>query len=197
MFTGLVEEIGIIEAVAQTDAGVELNISCGYSDLEDGESVSVSGVCLTVREKGEGWFTTAAMVMTISRTAIGDWKPGTRVHLERAMRAETRFGGHIVQGHVDGVGGVEKVERHEDTVLVDIRLPRGLSETLVLHGSVAIDGVSLTVNRLEGDKLQVALIEYTLRHTVLGGLKEGDKVHVETDVIGKYVQRLLAPYLNR
>jgi riboflavin synthase len=113
------------------------------------------------------------------------------------MRADTRFGGHIVQGHVDGVGKVERAERHEDTVLVDVRLPQGLSETLVLHGSVAIDGVSLTVNRLEGDKLQVALIEYTLRHTALGGLKEGDKVHVETDVIGKYVQRLLAPYLNR
>jgi riboflavin synthase len=197
MFTGLVEQVGIVEAVAMTEAGVELQISCTYRDLEDGESINVSGVCLTVREKGDGWFKTAAMVMTISRTAIGDWGAGTQVHLERAMRADTRFGGHIVQGHVDGVGLVERAERFEDTVLVDVRLPQGLSETLVLHGSVAIDGVSLTVNRLEGDKLQVALIEYTLRHTALGGLKEGDKVHVETDVIGKYVQRLLAPYLNR
>ena len=197
MFTGLVEQIGIIEAVEMTEAGVELKISSTYSDLEDGESISVSGVCLTVREKGDGWFKTAAMVMTISRTAIGEWKVGTPVHLERAMRADTRFGGHIVQGHVDAVGIVERAQPHEDTVLVDVRLPQGLSETLVLHGSVAIDGVSLTVNRLEGDKLQVALIEYTLRHTALGGLKEGDKVHVETDVIGKYVQRLLAPYLNR
>lgn len=197
MFTGLVEQVGIVEAVEMSEAGVELRISCTYPDLEDGESISVSGVCLTVREKGDGWFKTAAMVMTIGRTAIGEWKAGTRVHLERAMRADTRFGGHIVQGHVDGVGIVERAERHEDTVLVDVRLPQGLTETLVLHGSVAIDGVSLTVNRLEGDKLQVALIEYTLRHTALGGLKEGDKVHVETDVIGKYVQRLLAPYLNR
>ena len=197
MFTGLVEQVGVVEAVDLTEAGVELKISCTYQDLEDGESINVSGVCLTVREKGDGWFKTAAMVMTISRTAIGDWTAGARVHLERAMRADTRFGGHIVQGHVDGVGIVEKAERYEDTVLVDVRLPQGLSETLVLHGSVAIDGVSLTVNRLEGDKLQVALIEYTLRHTALGGLKEGDKVHVETDVIGKYVQRLLAPYLNR
>jgi riboflavin synthase len=197
MFTGLVEQVGIVEAVAMTEAGVELQISCTYRDLEDGESINVSGVCLTVREKGDGWFKTAAMVMTISRTAIGEWKAGDRVHLERAMRADTRFGGHIVQGHVDGVGIVERAERHEDTVLVDVVLPQGLSQTLVLHGSVAIDGVSLTVNRLEGDKLQVALIEYTLRHTALGGLKVGDKVHVETDVIGKYVQRLLAPYLNR
>jgi riboflavin synthase len=197
MFTGLVEQVGVIEGVEKTEAGVELKISCDYSDLSDGESISVSGVCLTVREAGGGWFKTAAMVMTISRTAIGEWNVGTRVHLERAMRADTRFGGHIVQGHVDGVGIVERAERHEDTVLVDVRLPQGLTETLVLHGSVALDGVSLTVNRLEGDKLQVALIEYTLRHTALGGLREGDKVHVETDVIGKYVQRLLAPYLNR
>jgi len=142
-------------------------------------------------------FTVAAMVMTIGRTAIGEWKPGTRVHLERAMRASARFGGHIVQGHVDGVGIVEKVERHEDTILLDILLPVKLSETLVLHGSVTIDGVSLTVNALQGDKLQVALIDYTLRHTALGDVKAGDKVHVETDVIGKYVQRLVAPYLNR
>jgi riboflavin synthase len=197
MFTGLVEEVGTVESVARTDAGVELKIRCGYSDLADGESINVNGVCLTVREQGDGWFTVAAMVMTIGRTAIGEWIPGTRVHLERAMRADTRFGGHIVQGHVDGVGVVEKLERHEDTVLLDILLPVGLCETLVLHGSVSIDGVSLTVNGLQGDKLQVALIEYTLRHTALGEVQAGDKVHVETDVIGKYVQRLVAPYLNR
>jgi riboflavin synthase len=197
MFTGLVEEVGTIESVARTDAGIELKIRCGYSDLTDGESINVNGVCLTVRAQGDRWFTVAAMVMTIGRTAVGEWKPGTRVHLERAMRADTRFGGHIVQGHVDGVGIVEKVERHEDTVLVDVLLPVGLSETLVLHGSVTIDGVSLTVNGLQGDKLQVALIDYTLRHTTLGDVKAGDRVHVETDVIGKYVQRLVAPYLNR
>jgi riboflavin synthase len=112
MFTGLVEQVGIIEAVEMTEAGVELTISCTYTDLEDGESISVSGVCLTVRETGQGRFKTAAMVMTISRTAIGEWKAGARVHLERAMRADTRFGGHIVQGHVDGVGKVERAERH-------------------------------------------------------------------------------------
>ncbi|HMA20147.1 MAG TPA: hypothetical protein VKO87_05060, partial [Gemmatimonadaceae bacterium] len=102
-----------------------------------------------------------------------------------------------VQGHVDGVGIVRRAERQEDTVLVDVELPEGLSDTLVLHGSVTLDGVSLTVNRLEGANLQVALIDYTLRHTALQGVREGDRVHVETDVIGKYVQKLVAPYLNR
>ena len=197
MFTGLVDQIGTIAEIDATEAGVELRIESTYHEVESGESINVNGVCLTVREHGPGWFTVAAMVMTISRTSIGDWLPGHRVNLERAMRADARFGGHIVQGHVDAVGVVESVERVEDAILVDVAVPYELTQTLVLHGSVALDGVSLTVNRLESDKLQVALIEYTLRHTVLGDLKEGSRVNVETDVIGKYVQRLVAPYLNR
>jgi riboflavin synthase len=132
--------------------------------------------------------------MTIGRTTIGDWNTGTRVNLERAMRADSRFGGHIVQGHVDGVGIVESVEKVGDAVLVDVAIPAELAKTLVLHGSVALDGVSLTVNALKGDKLQVALIDYTLRNTTLADLVKGYRVHVETDVIGKYVQRLVAPY---
>ncbi|MEO8577947.1 MAG: riboflavin synthase [Gemmatimonadales bacterium] len=197
MFTGLVDQIGTISEINTTEAGVELRVESGYEGIEDGESVSINGVCLTVREQGPGWFNVAAMVMTIGRTSIGDWIPGHRVNLERAMRADARFGGHIVQGHVDAVGVVEKVERVDDTILVDVTVPHEVMQTLVLHGSVALDGVSLTVNRLESDKLQVALIEYTLRHTVLADLREGFRVNVETDVIGKYVQRLVAPYLNR
>jgi riboflavin synthase len=197
MFTGLVEAVGTVEEVSRTDAGIEARISSPWSDLADGESISVAGVCLTVLSKGSGWFTVAAMVMTVGRTAVGDWRAGTQVNLERAMRADSRFGGHIVQGHVDGLGEVSAVSREGDAVLVDVVLPGGLADTLVLHGSVTLDGVSLTVNRLEGDSLQVALIDYTLRHTTLGTLREGSRVHVETDVIGKYVKGLVAPYLNR
>ena len=197
MFTGLVDQVGTISEIDATEAGVELRVESAYPGIESGESINVSGVCLTVREHGPGWFTVAAMVVTIGRTTIGDWIPGHRVNLERAMRADSRFGGHIVQGHVDAVGLVDRVERVEDTILVDVTVPYELTQTLVLHGSVALDGVSLTVNRLKSDKLQVALIEYTLRHTVLGDLKEGSRVNVESDVIGKYVQRLVAPYLNR
>jgi riboflavin synthase len=197
MFTGLIEQVGTVSQVSATEAGVELRVECSFENVEDGESVAVNGVCMTVREHGPGWFTVAAMVMTISRTSIGDWLPGHEVNLERAMRAESRFGGHIVQGHVDGVGEVTATERVEDTILVDVAVPYAVTQTLVLHGSVTLDGVSLTVNRLESDKLQVALIEYTLRHTTLGSLREGSRVNVETDVIGKYVQRLVAPYLNR
>ncbi len=197
MFTGLVDSTGTIESIATSDAGLELRVKCGYQNLADGESISLNGVCLTVRTSGEGWFTAAAMVMTTGRTTVGDWKAGHRINLERAMTPDMRLGGHIVQGHVDGVGVVESVVRHEDAILVDIVLAPGLSETLVQHGSVAVDGVSLTVNTLQGDKLQVALIDYTLRHTSLGDLGKGSRVNVETDVIGKYVQRLVAPYLNR
>lgn len=196
MFTGLVEAIGRVSDVTPAGAGLELRIECPWNDLTDGESVAVNGCCLTVLAKGDGWFTVAAMGMTTGRTSIGEWKPGRKVNLERAMRAASRIGGHIVQGHVDGVGVVSAVTREGDAVVLDLALPAGLSDTLVLHGSVALDGVSLTVNRLEGDKLQVALIDYTLRHTALGMLGAGSRVHVETDVIGKYVQRLMAPHSN-
>lgn len=197
MFTGIVEAVGDVTAVERTSAGVELTVQCSYSDLAAGESIALNGACLTVREFGDGWFTVAAVVTTTGRTTISNWRPGTRVNLERAMRADSRFGGHIVQGHVDAVARVEAVNKAEDALLIDIHLPKGLATTLILHGSVTIDGVSLTVNQLEGDKLQISIIEYTSRHTTLGMLSPGDEVHVETDVIGKFVQRIVAPYINR
>ncbi len=196
MFTGLIEECGVIESIDRTEAGLELRIASSFTGVEPGESIAVSGPCLTVLSCGPGWFSVAAMVMTVGRTTIGDWRVGRRVNLERALRADQRLGGHIVQGHVDGVGYVESTENLPDTLLMNVALPEGLAQTLVLHGSVALDGVSLTVNALDGDKLQVALIEYTLHHTALQDLRQGDRVNVETDVIGKYVQRLVAPYLR-
>ena len=196
MFTGIVDSVGLISEVKRTGAGVELTVQCDYKDLVAGESISLNGVCLTVRECGPGWFTVAAVVTTTGRTTIGTWRVGRRINLERAMRADARFGGHIVQGHVDAAATITKIERQDDAVLVDIDLPPGLSETLVVHGSVTVDGVSLTVNALNGDKLQISIIEYTWSHTNLADLKSGDQVQVETDVIGKYVQRIVAPYMN-
>jgi riboflavin synthase len=197
MFTGLIESIGTLESAGRTASGIELRVSCGWDDIVDGESISINGVCLTVLSQAPRAFAVAAMSETIGRTSIGDWTPGRKLNLERALRAGDRLGGHIVQGHVDGVGTVISATRQPDSVLLDVSLPRGLSETLVLHGSVALDGVSLTVNRLESDNLQVALIDYTLGHTALGDLREGDRVNVETDVIGKHVRHLMGPYLNR
>jgi riboflavin synthase len=196
MFTGLIEQVGEIESSRSTEAGRELRIRAPFDDLKAGESVAVNGACLTVREHGTGWFTTAAITTTLERTTIGDWKSGARVNLERAMRADDRLGGHIVQGHVDCVGSVASVERRSDAVLIDVSIPAAFEPLFVLHGSVAVDGVSLTVNDLKPRGLQVALIEYTLRHTTLGDLVPGSRVHIEADVIAKHVRRLLEPYLR-
>ena len=196
MFTGLIEQLGEVESVRQTDAGRELRIAAPFTDLQNGESIAVNGACLTVREFGAGWFEAAAVVTTLERTAIGDWKKGTRVNLERALRSSDRLGGHIVQGHVDCVGVVAAVERSGDALLVDLSLPQSIEPLFVLHGSIAVDGVSLTVNELKPGGLQLSLIEYTLRHTTLGDLKPGASVHVEADIIAKHVRRLLEPYLK-
>jgi riboflavin synthase len=195
VFTGIVSDVGTIERVSTTPAGRDLRIHCAYDDVESGESIAVNGACLTVRECGPGWFSAAAVVTTLGRTTIGSWREGRRVNLERAMRMGDRFGGHMVQGHVDGVGRVLRVARDEDALLIDVELPAGLSELMVPHGSVAVDGVSLTVNALPSpDVLQLSIIEYTARHTTLGALKAGDDVQVEADMIGKHVRRLLAAY---
>lgn len=196
MFTGLIEQVGEIESVRQADAGRELRIAAPFTDLRNGESIAINGACLTVRESGVGWFEAAAVVTTLERTTIGDWKKGTRVNLERALRSGDRLGGHIVQGHVDCVGIVAAVERSGDALLVDLSLPQSMEPLFVLHGSITVDGVSLTVNELKPGGLQLSLIEYTLRHTTLGDLKPGASVHVEADVIAKHVRRLLEPYLR-
>ncbi len=195
MFTGLVDAVGTIISVRSTPAGLELTIEAPYGDLVAGESVAVSGACLTVREAGADSFTVAAVSSTLPRTEIGQWAAGTRVNLERAMRADGRLGGHIVQGHVDGVAGVTARKESGDTLLLDIALPAELLELVVPLGSIAIDGVSLTVNDLlAAGTVQVSIVDFTRHHTTLGRLQPGARVHVEADVIAKYVQRMLAPY---
>jgi riboflavin synthase len=192
MFTGLVDDIGRVTHVAVSGAGRELRIECRYRDLTDGESIAVNGACLTLLTHGDGWFTVAAVETTLGRTTMGDWSVGRRVNLERALKVGDRLGGHFVQGHVDGVATVEDVRQQGDARLVDLALPPGLAELMVQHGSVAIDGVSLTVNELPAPgALQLSLIDFTLRHTTLADLASGDRVHVEADMLGKYVQRLL------
>jgi riboflavin synthase len=195
VFTGLVDDVGTIERVAATDAGREFRIACRYDALNDGESIAVNGVCLTVREHGTRWFTAAAMSTTIGRTTMGEWSPGRRVNLERSLRMGDLLGGHIVQGHVDGVGEVRDVRQAGDARLIDVVLPPSVADLTVARGSIALDGVSLTVSELpDQTTVRVSLIEYTLRHTTLGDLVPGRGVHVEGDIIGKYVQRLLAAY---
>jgi riboflavin synthase len=195
MFTGLVEAIGTVEAVNDVDAGREFHITSPWRDLELGESIAVSGACLTVRSTDNESFAVAAVVTTLARTLIGEWGVGTKVNLERAMKVGDRLGGHLVQGHVDAVGTVRAVKRYDSALLVDVELPPEIERLLVPHGSVTVDGVSLTVNQLPAPRMmQVSLIAWTEHHTTLGQLGRGDRVHLEADVIGKYVQALLAPY---
>jgi riboflavin synthase len=196
MFTGLIDSIGTIESVRPFEAGREFRVRCDYNDLKPGESIAVNGVCLTVRECGARWFTTAAMETTRSRSTAGAWTQGTRVNLERALRASDRLGGHIVQGHVDAVGRVVSVREGEDALLIDVAVGPDVDELLVPHGAITLDGVSLTVNALPAPALaQVAIIEYTRRHTTLGALRSGDAVNVEGDVLVKYVKRLLTAHV--
>ncbi|MEX0909221.1 MAG: riboflavin synthase [Gemmatimonadaceae bacterium] len=195
MFTGLVDATGTVVSVRSTDAGRELTIESPYRDLAPGESVSVNGACLTVRECRDGAFTVAAVTSTLPRTTIGEWEAGRRVNLERAVRADTRLGGHIVQGHVDAVAEVTGREQSGDALLLNVALPAGLAELVVPLGSITIDGVSLTVNDVPSPgAVQVSIVEFTRSHTTLGGLRPGDRVHVEADVIAKYVRSMVAPY---
>lgn len=198
MFTGLIDDVGTIGSTADTPAGRELRIRCAYDDLTDGESIALNGACLTVRDWRPGMFTVAAVHTTLDRTTIGQWRKGQRVNLERAMRLGDRLGGHIVQGHVDGVGVVQRVEQSGDARLIDVAVPPDIGSLLVPHGSIAVDGVSLTVNAIPDDNVvQLSIIEYTLGQTALGLLAAGDRVHVEADIIGKFVARLVNPYLGQ
>jgi len=190
MFTGIVAAVGRIAAVSRNNGAV-LRITAPFRALKKGESIAVNGACLTVEKVVKGGFTVHAVQTTLGRTLIAEWQKGRTVNLERALRASDRLGGHFVQGHVDGVGTVERVAEAEDAVLVDIGVPREVEETTVLHGAITVDGVSLTVNTLpRAGVVQVSLVPFTREHTTLGRLKQGDRVHVEADVLGKYVRQL-------
>lgn len=202
MFTGLVDDVGTIMSVEDTSAGRELRIRSQYQDVVPGESIAVNGACLTVREfgpldDGTTWFSVAAVVTTTDRTTIASWSANNRVNLERAMRLTDRLGGHMVLGHVDGVATIVAIHRREDAILMDVVLPPELNALMVTYGSVTIDGVSLTVNALHDDGIQLSIIEYTARHTTLGTLQVNDRVHVEADVLAKHVERLLSSQLAR
>jgi riboflavin synthase len=190
MFTGIVDAVGRIDAVSLNN-GAALRIKARYRGVKRGESIAVNGACLTVERVVKGGFTVHAVATTLGRTLIGEWRRGRAVNLERALRAGDRLGGHFVQGHVDGVGAVERVADADDALLVDIRVPREVAETTVLHGAITVDGVSLTVNALpRAGVVQVSLVPFTREHTTLGRLASGDRVHVEADVLGKYVRQL-------
>lgn len=204
MFTGIVEELGTVRAVVAQRGGARLELACteAIAGARIGDSIAVNGCCLTVVELGEGWWAADAQIETLDRTTLGGLRPGDPVNLERPMRLGDRLGGHLVLGHVDGVGEVTAVApRPDGSALVTVRAPRAIARYLVEKGSVTVDGASLTITTvrdLDGDadpragaEFGVALVPHTLAVTTLGVRRAGDRVNLEADMIAKHVERLL------
>ena len=197
MFSGIVSAVGTLAAARREaanghrEAGLALTIRAPYRRVARGESIAVNGACLTVERVVKGGFRVRVVETTRDRTLFGEYRPGRRLNLERALRMTDRLGGHVVQGHVDGVGVIERATRPGDAWVYDLRVPSAVREVSIPFGAITVDGVSLTVNDLPGpDLVQISLIPFTREHTTLGTLRVGDRVHVEGDALGKYVRQL-------
>ncbi len=192
MFTGLIEAVGEVAAVASIDAGFSLRIDTALAgDLRLGESVSVNGVCLTVVETTPGAFLAEIGPETAKVTSLGDLKTGSLVNLERAMAANGRFGGHMVLGHVDAAGPIQAIRPEAEFSWVTVGYPTGLAPYLIHRGSVAVDGISLTIAKLDAASFDVQIVPFTWSHTNLRQRRAGDRVNLECDMVGKYVVRAL------
>lgn len=194
MFTGIVEAIGDVVGVEETEGGRRLRIGHGFDRLDHGQSISVSGVCLTVEEFTSEWFEVFLAAETVERTYLGGVEVGEAVNLERALAADGRFDGHLVQGHVDATAEVLDVERVGDDWRFVFSLPESVGRYVVEKGSVTLDGISLTVAARDEGRLEVAVIPATYDLTTLSEKATGDPVHVEVDVVAKYVERLVEGY---
>jgi riboflavin synthase len=192
MFTGIVTAVGRVSERTRTEAGLELFIESPYEELALGESIAVDGACLTVQSLRDRGFTVHIIRTSLQRTEFDTYGVGQKVNLERALQLGDRLGGHLVQGHVDGLGTVEQVRQVDDARLIDLRVPPEVGRVSVALGSITVDGVSLTVNAKPGpEQIQISLIPFTLQHTTLTELRVGDRVHLEADTIGKYLAELL------
>lgn len=193
MFTGIVEELGRVRQVLPGARAGKLVIEASVvlMGTRIGDSIAVNGVCLTVTEIGGGAFTADVMPETLRKSGLGQLRAGDEVDLERAMPADGRFGGHIVSGHIDGTGRIRSMRREQNALVVEIEAPRDIMALVVEKGSIAIDGISLTVASAARDAFTVSLIPHTAAQTVLAGKRPGDVVNLENDIIGKYVQKLL------
>jgi riboflavin synthase len=193
MFCGIVEEVGKVRAVRERGQIVELTIVARkvLEDIRQGDSIAVNGTCLTVTERTGDTFRVELAPETLRRTNLGDLKPGDGVNLERSLPADGRIGGHFVQGHVDGTGQVLELIPEGESIMVRFSAPPAVMRYVVPKGFIAVDGVSLTVVEPAEDSFTVALIPYTLTHTIAGRYRVGDRVNLEADILGKYVEQLL------
>ncbi len=196
MFTGIVEEKGTVKRITSgsSECSIELYAKKVLEGTQIGDSIAVNGVCLTVTAMGHDWFRADVMPETIRRSSLGDLKPGSKADLERAMAAGGRFGGHIVSGHIDGTGVIKELRHEGNAVWVRITTPQSILRLIVEKGSITIDGISLTVAGLGNDYFEVSVIPHTASETVLLDKKVGDRVNLENDIVGKYVERLMSAY---
>jgi len=192
MFTGIVTDLGKIRAIEKRgDTRIEIETSYDTDDIDIGASIACSGPCLTVIEKGPGWFAIEASAETLDKTALGDWTVGTTVNLERAMRIGDELGGQIVSGHVDAVARIVDMQPEGDSVRFTFESPGEFSKYIAPKGSVCLDGVSLTVNEVQGNNFGVNIISHTQGETTFGSRKVGDRINMEIDTIARYVARIL------
>ncbi len=192
MFTGIIETMGRVEAADKTAGGMRLSVGAPGLALKMGDSIAVNGVCLTAVDVRDGGFDADVVLETLSKTNLGELDIGTGVNLERPVAAVGRFDGHIVQGHVDGLGRIVSVEEEGDGKRMRVRSPRNLSKYIASKGSISLDGISLTVAAVAGDEFEVAIIPHTLNNTTLGIRTQGSRVNLEVDVIAKYVERMMS-----
>ena len=195
MFTGLIEEMGKIQSVIKSakSAQITLRASKVLEDVKLGDSISTNGVCLTVTEYGTGFFTVDVMAETMRKSNLKNLTPGELVNLERALRLGDRLGGHMVSGHIDGVGSITSFENEDNAVWIGIKASEELLKYIVEKGSIAIDGVSLTVAYVDNNMFKVSIIPHTKTATTLLHKKVGDEVNLECDIVGKYIEKLVAP----
>lgn len=193
MFTGIVEETGTIKGLSKNILPAKIQIQCNkvLENTQIGDSIAVNGVCLTATEITQSSFTADIMKETLERSSLGDLNIGSKVNLERAAALNTRLCGHIVSGHIDGTGKISKIEEIENTHWYTITCSQKILKLIVEKGSIAIDGISLTVAKVSDKDFQVSIIPHTLKETILINKKVGDKVNLENDIVGKYIERLL------
>jgi riboflavin synthase len=193
MFTGIVEEKGTVESIEDLGEALKVRIAAEQvlTDSELGASISVNGICLTVASRGQDWFEADVMAETMRRTSLAGAHAGSTVNLERAARVDSRLGGHIVQGHVDGTGVIAAIEPSEQWTVMRIAVPEDLTRYMVEKGSITVDGVSLTIVSVVDDHFTISLIPTTLSETNLGAKQVGDRVNIEVDVLAKYVEKLV------
>lgn len=196
MFTGIIEETGTIRKIVGQSGSIEIKANKVLSGTQLGDSIAVNGVCLTVTAIGHDGFTADVMAETLRRTNLGRLTIGSSVNLERAMASGDRFGGHIVSGHIDGTGTIQSLQREGNAVWVTIAAPASILRLIVMKGSIAIDGISLTVAYVDESVFKVSIIPHTGEETTLLTRKPGDIVNLENDIVGKYVERLLTPYVQ-